>query len=380
MSVESRVREIVASSGIDPRPYQTRIVAKVLKMFEGSHRNGSGELEPAARSVMIESPTGSGKSCMGLLVAKALQLHTGAKVGWVAMRRNLLHQVQAENQRHGINVDLQKISMFEKNPPTDIDLLVTDEAQHDAASSCAHLHNVIKPKWILGLTATPFRCDRVKLCFDFVVKDAGIHQLIHDGYLSQYDHYTVPKWDVQQLADHYCADQDRWGKSIFFFHTLDECFTLNENLRCRGVQSDVVTGNSDRDSQLAAFRRGELQVLINCMVLTEGFDDPSLQTVWVRPSAKGPTIQMAGRALRKHSGIAAKQVVQCRQTPHPFTKTARCRRQFLWQDGEWRSLSVNPKLNLCTVNVRRAMVQTDVELPKFLKRDDRRGRRRPVRF
>lgn len=380
MPADSSIDLLIAETRIDPRPYQSRIVNKVLNMFEGSHRNGAGELEPAARSVMIESPTGSGKSCMGLLVAKALQLHTGAKVGWVAMRRNLLHQVQTENQRHGFNVDLQTISMFEKNPPTDIDLLVTDEAQHDAASSCAHLHNVIKPKWILGLTATPFRCDRVKLCFDFVVKDAGIHQLIQDGFLSQYDHYTVPKWDVQQLADYYCGDRERWGKSIFFFHTLDECFALNDSLRRRGVQSDVVTGSSDRDSQLAAFRRGELQVLINCMVLTEGFDDPSLQTVWVRPSAKGPTIQMAGRALRKNHGIAAKQVVQCRQTPHPFTKTAMCRQQFLWQDGEWRSLSVNPKLNLCTVNVRRALVHTDVELPKFFKRDDRRGRRRPVRF
>lgn len=380
MLASSSIDLLVNQTKVDTRPYQTRIVTKVLKMFEGLHCNGAGELEPAARSVMIESPTGSGKSCMGLLVAKALQLQTGAKVGWVAMRRNLLQQVEAENRRHGINVDLQTISMFEKSPPSDIDLLIIDEAQHDAANSCAHLHNVIKPKWILGLTATPFRCDRIKLCFDFVVKDAGIHQLIQDGFLSEYDHYTVPKWDVRQLADHYCADPNRWGKSIFFFHTLDECFALNDCLRRRGVQSDVVTGSSDRDSQLAAFRRGELQVLINCMVLTEGFDDPSLQTVWVRPSAKGPTIQMAGRALRKNHGIKAKQVVQCRQTPHPFTKTAMCRQQFLWQDGEWRSLFVNPKLNLCTVNVRRALVQTDVELPKFFKRDDRRGRRRTVRF
>jgi hypothetical protein len=54
---------------------------------------------------------------MGLLIAKALQLRTGAKVGWVAMRRNLLQQVQAENRRHEINVDLQTISMFEKIRP-----------------------------------------------------------------------------------------------------------------------------------------------------------------------------------------------------------------------------------------------------------------------
>jgi superfamily II DNA or RNA helicase len=349
-------------------------------MFRGRYRNGAREVEPAARSVMIESPTGSGKTVMGLLIAKALQEQMGAKVGWVAMRRNLLQQAQCENERYGIGCELVPISMFEKSPPADIDLLVVDEAQHDAASSMAHLHNVIQPKWILGLTATPFRTDRVKLCFDKVVKDAGIHQLIQDGWLSQYDHYTIPKWDVPQLADFFCAEPERWGKSIFFFHSLKECFALDSLLRSRGIRSDVVTGSSDRDQQLAAFRRGETQVLANCMVLVEGMDVPTLQTAWVRPSVKGPTIQMAGRALRKCDGIAAKQIVQCQQTPHPFTRTAMCRQQYLWQQGEWRSLKINPKLNLCSANVRRAIARTEVELPRYLKRDEGRRRPRVVRF
>lgn len=763
---------------VEPRPYQTRIIDKAVNMFLGTYRNGAGQMEDAARSVMIESPTGSGKSCMGLLLAKALQVETGAKVGWVAMRRNLLQQVQAENQRHEINVDLQAISMFEKNPPSDLDLLVVDECvpgdtlvdvedagqrrqvrmddvvlhgvgtkvlsyiasggleyqpittrtpmgrkellevtvavegtesvlliteegkvwtddgykkpldlmgntvlckssrcqtylyeqdttrrqeevrsnsapdgtrgsalclrlrpegalvpsreeiqevslqppssqslghsdkvtgtdyswdaagrrvsqfraqsadrsedecspenspfdetaagirevetsgtgtaqrrtpdtrepriwkrsrrvqhaiplvhpggrqpglqakeirhfeiprpvertrigslvdgrrfdcvtrnarlhvfrkpinramasgalglgscdrdgqesaktvphfsaaercetvafgcserdpsavvqvrqipadalvrgtvvavqrtgrfvdtydigvannhnffadgilihncQHDAASSMAHLHNVIQPTWILGLTATPFRCDRVKLCFDKVVKDAGIHQLIQDGYLSTYDHYTIPKWESPQLADFYCRDPLRWGKSIFFFHTVSECFALQNLLNQRGFASEVVTGTSDRDAQLEAFRNGSVQILINCMVLTEGFNDPSLQTVWVRPSAKGLTIQMAGRVLRKCDGIEAKQIVQCQQTPHPFTKTAMYRQQYLWQSGEWRSLKANPLLNLCNENARRAIAQTEVRLPKYLKRKTGSRRRRRV--
>ena len=139
------------------------------------------------------------------------------------------------------------------------DGILIHNCQHDAASSCAHLHNVIRPRWILGLSATPFRTDRVKLCFDEVVKDAGIHQLIQDGYLSQFDHYTIPKWDVSQLADRYCAEPDRWGKSIFFFHSVEECrATQRDCCRSRGIASDVVTGSTDRESQLAAFRAGDL--------------------------------------------------------------------------------------------------------------------------
>jgi superfamily II DNA or RNA helicase len=164
--------------------------------------------------------------------------------------------------------------------------------------------------------------------------------LIQDGYLSAFDHYTIPKWDVSQLADSYCTEPDRWGKSLVFFHTLEECFALDTILRSRGVASDVVTGNSDRDRQLDAFRNGQIQVIVNCMVLTEGFDDPSLRTVWVRPSGRGPTVQMAGRVLRKY-GDLPKQIVQCRDTRRPFQKTATPLQSYLFQCDEWRSLQ-NP--------------------------------------
>ena len=136
-----------------------------------------------------------------------------------------------------------------------------------------------------------------------------------------------------------------------------------------------MTGSTDRESQLAAFRSGDLDVLINCMVLTEGFDDPSLRTVWVRPSGRGPTIQMAGRVLRTF-GHVIKQVVQCRQTRHPFMKTATSRHSYLWQTGEWRSLTANPRVDQCHQNVQMAVAGTMVELPKFL---GKRKRSRPRR-
>jgi superfamily II DNA or RNA helicase len=380
VSDTSAIEIILGQSRVEPRPYQARIVRKTLDMFLGKHRNGAGEVEPAARSVMIESPTGSGKTLVGLLVARALQQLAGVRVGWVAMRRNLLQQAEAENATKGIGVDpIPFISMFEKDPPTDIDLLCCDESHHDAAGSMAHLHNVIRPRWILGLTATPFRSDRVSLCFDRTVADCGIHRLIQDGFLSEYDHYTVPKWDVGQLADLYCSEPGRWGKSVFFFHSVADCYALDRLLRDRGIYSDVVTGTSDRESQLEAFRRGELQVVANCMVLTEGFDDPTLQTAWVRPSGRGPTIQQAGRCLRKCPGLAAKQVVQCKQTRHPFVKTARPRQQFLLELDGWMSLTINPKIQLCADNTCRVIAQTVVELPAFLQQKQPRRPRR-LRF
>ncbi len=376
-----RVETVFERTALEPRPYQRRIVTKANNMFNGEHKNGAGNLVPAARSILIESPTGSGKTPMGLVTVKAMQERHGGRWGWVAMRRNLLAQAHLENESKKIGADIVTISMFDKEPPTDLVGLVIDEAQHDAASSMGHLHNVIQPKWILGLSATPFRQDRMKLCFDYVIKDAGIHQLIADGFLSPYDHYTIPKWDVEELAGHYLREPDRWGKSIFFFHQLHSCYALQEKLSAAGVRAEVVTGDSDRERQLEDFHNNQYSVLINCAVLTEGFDCPDLKTVWSRDSGKGPTVQMCGRVFRLHAGTPLKQIVQSKNTHWPFMKTAMPVQSWLLECGEWRSLKVNPKIDLVTRNSLVMMAQTTPVMPAFItanlakNRGGRRGRR-----
>ena len=107
------------------------------------------------------------------------------------MRRNILDQIGQENEAKVGLKDLHPISMFDKDPPL-VDLLVVDEGHHDSTNSCMHLHNYIRPKKILGLTATPFRTDRMKLCFEKVIRDAGIRALVDQGFLSPFHHFTTP--------------------------------------------------------------------------------------------------------------------------------------------------------------------------------------------
>jgi superfamily II DNA or RNA helicase len=347
---------LIATTGVQPRPYQQRIVAKAVDLF----------LNRGLRSVLIESPTGSGKTVMGLLVARALQDVLGARVGWVAMRRYLLAQARAENDGRQIGVDATFLSMFDKDPPGQLDLLVVDEAQHDAASSMAHLHQTIRPRFILGLSATPFRADRVKLCFDSVIKDAGIASLIQDGYLSPFHHYTIPNHTPADVVTCFLRDRPRWGRSLFYFHTLEQCAAADRLLRAAWVRSEVVSGSSDRERQLDDFRGGKLDVLSNCMVLSEGFDCPELKTVFCRPSCKGVTVQMAGRVLRKHPAFAFKQIVQCVKTRWPFQRTAPPALQYVWDDGEWRSLTANPIIHHVNGRTLQALARIEVTLPKFL--------------
>jgi superfamily II DNA or RNA helicase len=147
------------------------------------------------------------------------------------------------------------------------------------------------------------------------------------------------------------------------------------------VLHDVVRGGQPKvtEDSIKRFDAGVIPCLINCMVLTEGFDCPSLKTAWVRDSSKGPTMQMGGRTFRIHEQLPFKQIVQSKQTKWPFIRTAMPAQQYLWVSDEWRSLKVNPKLNDINQNARMAIASTEVEMPQYI--TTRRSRRpQTVRF
>lgn len=360
--------------GLEARPYQHRIVTRAVELFTGTARDRADRPEAEVDSVMIESPTGSGKTVMGLAVARRMQTQFGMTVGWAAMRRNLLAQAAAENGRRGFGVDLQPISMFDKRPPR-VDLLVIDEAQHDGALSMANLHSFIKPRKILGLSATPFRGDRIKLCFERWIRDAGIHSLIADGYLSPYHHYTIPQYTPEAVAETYAREPQRWGKSLVFFHSMAECRRCQNRLAELGVRAELVTAKTDRERQIADFDAGRVNVMINMLILSEGFDCPTLRTVFCRPSGRLCTVQMAGRALRKHESLPFKQIVQCEQTRHPMPRTAAPAEQYLSSGpGEWRSLKLNARLDAMTRRMQGLIAVSRSTLPKLLAQQVAAGR------
>ena len=330
---------------LEPREYQQRIVNETVGYLEGD-----------TTSVLIESPTGSGKTDMGLMIALPFA-QQGWRIGWAAMRRNLLKQVVKECQKIGFPYPITPISMFDK-VATPHDLLIIDEAHHDATASMATIHGMVRPKRVLGLSATPKRRDHVGLCFQRTVRDCGIAELIQMGYLSQYNHYTIPEYTPEAVADCYMADPNRWGKSLVFFLTEAECLRCMARFHSQGFKAvDLVTGKTDRDTQLEAFEEGRTKVIVNMMVLTEGFDCSSLRTVFLRPSSKNPTIQMGGRVFRQYPGIDFKNVVQSPQTSWPMVRTAAAHSQFKWEGNEWRSVLANDKLMSIAEQNSRLMVE-----------------------
>lgn len=362
------------------RPYQQRIITKA----DTNWKTG-------VKSQVVVSPTGSGKTVMGMNILKNTIANANeilkcepneVGVAWVAMRRNLLKQAEIENNLLTKCPNVHYISMFDKDPMEGLSqykklIIMLDEAHHDGADSAHSIHNKLNPLLYLGLSATPVRTDRVKLCFEVTLQDAGYHNLIMDGYLSQFDQYMLNEFTPKAVADAYLADVQKWGKSLMFFLTYQECLDCAAILRNAGVRCDIVTGSTDRYAQIDAFEAGETDVLINMSVLTEGFDCPDLRTVWVRDSAnKGPTIQMAGRVLRKHHSKPFANIVQSVKTSYPFARVAKPHSQQIQQDGVWRTIGASEMVRMMSSMMIQRVIHADINYDSlnYLKNKANHGR------
>ena len=353
---------------LEQRQYQLEVIQGSTLAFQ----NG-------AKRVMIEAPTGSGKTIMGLSVAKKIE---PATVIWVAMRRNLLSQAAKENQKVGTK-NVHYISMFDRNIKRLTDLprplmLIVDEGHHDSANTMVNLHNVINPDFILGLTATPYRTDKVKLMFEEVIRSASIHRLVRLGYLSQYHHYIIDKWSPSTVAEHYISKPEHWGQSVAYFlkrEDVQEFYRIimdNEDIirhklgrPVKSVIECIFGDTKGRDGILDDFRSGDVPLLANCMVLTEGFDAPTLETVWVRDSSRGPTTQMAGRVFRKHPEGNVKRVVQSKDTKYPVSRITTPLEQWVFEDS-WVSITCNDEVDRECERMYQHIVSYNVVMPEFI--------------
>ena len=313
----------------EDRPYQQEAIREGVAAFTERGHN----------SVLLESPVGSGKTYMALEMIHRLQQHLGhtLKVGWVAPRRHLLQQMMEAN-RDLYGDRIRPVSLFEKAPP-EVDLVVLDEAHHEDTQSCVLLYEKMRAKWTIGLSATPMRTDRMKLSFQETVRTCSIGRLVREGHLSQFNTYVIPNYGVDTVADFYLADPHRWGKSLVFFSTIAECVAFRERLAAVGIGCEVVTSDSDKESQIEAFASGRVQVVANVAMLTEGFDQPDVASIFARDASRLPTIQMCGRGLRRAPGKVACNIVQSANTNYLFERVAHPRNAFRWQQGRWLALT-----------------------------------------
>jgi superfamily II DNA or RNA helicase len=216
-----------------------------------------------------------------------------------------------------------------------IGLIITDECHHAAAASYRKIYDAFPDALQLGVTATMARGDRVGLgdVWEDVVYKRSILWMISKGYLvdvrtRQVDLKALDMaavkasrgdWQAGDLgkalmdaeADTAIARAyrehagDRQG--IVFTPTVETAHAASLALNRSGTVANMISGETPREARqkhFEEFRTGRCQVLVNCMVLTEGFDAPWAEVaVIARPTQSAPLYtQMVGRVLRPWPG------------------------------------------------------------------------------
>lgn len=311
--VKNQIKLIQEKYPIILRDYQEEIIIEAFDEIITNIKNKENS------SILIEAPTGAGKTVIGLMIIKILETfyYPNSSTNWCAMRRELLSQAkEANNKNFKLNNKMEYVSLFSNEIPEG-EVLVMDEAHHDSTFSGANVHKMSNAKIVIGLTATPLRGDHVDLYFIKKIHSANTQRLVDQGYLMKYDHFLLSDWNCDLIVESYLANKLNFGQTIFFVKNYEECQNLTRKLKENGIKVEMVhskLNNKDRELFVKQFKNKELDCLVNINVLTEGFDYDDLRTVYCRPSQRSLTKQMAGRCLRLSELYSHVNIVQSTNT------------------------------------------------------------------
>lgn len=327
--------------GQELRPYQQQARDRIHAEWDAGH----------ARTLLV-LPTGTGKTIVFASVA-ADQVRAGDRVLILAHRGELLEQAADKLQRStglvsavekaestcldswfrvvvGSVQTLQRTARLERFPQDYFGTIIIDEAHHAITDGYRRILDYFSGAKVLGVTATPDRGDMRNLgeVFDSLAFEYKLTDAIKEGYLCRIMAQTIPLQlditsvtmsggdyavgDLGTALDPYLeqiaaemARRCKSRKTVVFLPLIKTSQKFRDLLNTYGFRAAEVNGQSDdRRQVLADFDAGKYNVLCNSMLLTEGWDCPSVDCVVVLRPTKVRSLysQMVGRGTRLSPG------------------------------------------------------------------------------
>ena len=324
-----------------------------LRPYQQAARDSiHAQWEQGRLRTLLVLPTGTGKTIVFASVA-ADQVRAGDRVLILAHRGELLEQAADKLQRStglvsavekaestclnswfrvvvGSVQTLQRSARLERFPRDYFGTIIIDEAHHAITDGYRRILDYFESAKVLGVTATPDRGDMRNLgeMFDSLAYEYKLTDAIKEGYLCKIMAQTIPlQLDISEVGftsgdyslgqlgtalDPYLeqiaaemAQRCKGRKTVVFLPLIKTSQKFRDLLNAQGFRAAEVNGQSaDRKEVLADFDTGKYNVLCNSMLLTEGWDCPSVDCVVVLRPTKVRSLysQMVGRGTRLAEG------------------------------------------------------------------------------
>ena len=306
------------------------------------------------RSVMAQMPTGTGKTyLLTAVIDSFVRANPKAKVWIVAHRRELVSQIDETVRKfHSYSsatssllssvkaMSIQWLMRHYDEIEEEPGMIVIDEAHHALAKTYKEMWERFPKAKFLGLTATPCRLNGKGFIdlFDVLVQSWDVPEFISKGRLATYDFVSIKSDGVtQRLIDSLQkrgADGDYQNKEMDMllnkkpsierlYRSLEEfgkdrkgiVYAINishaqkiaklyQEHGVKAIAIDSKTPATERQQDIEAFKKGDIQVLVNVDIFSEGFDCPDVEFVQLaRPTLSlAKYLQMVGRGLRVAKG------------------------------------------------------------------------------
>ncbi|MCK5606926.1 DEAD/DEAH box helicase [Candidatus Pacearchaeota archaeon] len=322
------------------RPYQSDVIQRLRNAIIG------GKKRP-----ILQASTGAGKTFMGCdIILNAIL--KDRKVLWLANRRELINQTSKSLHECGINhgtimsgedfdltfpVQVSSIQTYMRriklsdNWFHDADLVIFDECHVSISASYKKILDMYSDKIIIGLTATPMRGDSRGLSefYDHIESAIPYQDLIDQGFLVNMRYFAgempdltgiktvagdfdkkelAKRSDTVKLAGDIFENWERIAgtrQTIIFTVNVKHSKHLRDKFRNNGVMVEHIDAHTPIDERkqiLDDLENGTLQVVTNCGILCEGYDNPIVSCIVIARATKshGLFLQIAGRGGRTH--------------------------------------------------------------------------------
>lgn len=311
------------------RAYQVELLNRVRQAYrEGAHRP------------CIVLPCGGGKSCITAEAAKGAT-DKGNRVLFLVHRRELVDQIRRTFYDWGVDLSLCRVEMVQtacrrlgKMPVPR--LIITDENHHCLAASYRKIYDAFPNAQCLGVTATPVRLNGGGLgdVNDRLVIGVTAKWLIGHQYLAPYDYYAPAVADLSGLhtrrgeyiarevvdaLDHATIYGDvvahyqklaAGQRAICYCASVAHSKEMAQRFQAAGIPAEHIDGDTElytRKRIIEQFRQGQIQILCNVDLISEGFDVPDCScAILLRPTQSLTLyIQQSMRPMRYQPGKRA---------------------------------------------------------------------------